>query len=170
MEVIPIDANALEELFNKQIELGATDAFEAFDDALQDTPTLQCAECQNYDAAFDCHPSCPDCERLLSLNILRDEIYNDAVAHGLWMDTDGPMRCASLIDGEVQELFEEAGNVLDVRVDGGDETEVWAAYCEELADVIITGFSVAGKLGIDIDAAIRRKMEINRGRPWKHGK
>ena len=23
---------------------------------------------------------------------------------------------------------------------------------------------------IDIDAAIRRKMEINKGRPWKHGK
>ena len=107
---------------------------------------------------------------ILSLNTLRDEIYQDAVAHGLWMDTDGPMRCASQIDGEVQELFEEAGNVLDVRVDGGDETEVWAAYCEELADVIITGFSVAGHLGIDIDAAIRRKMEINKSRPWKHGK
>ena len=28
----------------------------------------------------------------------------------------------------------------------------------------------AGKLGIDIDAAIRRKMEINKARPWKHGK
>ena len=106
----------------------------------------------------------------LSLNTLRDAIYQDAVAHGLWMDTDGPMRCASQIDGEVQELFEEAGNVLDVRVDGGDETEVWAAYCEELADVIITGFSVAGKLGIDIDAEIRRKMEINKTRPWKHGR
>ena len=170
MEVRPIDANVLEALFNKQIELGATDAFDAFDDALQDTPTLQCGECHNYDAAFDCRSSCANCERTLSLNTLRDEIYQDAVAHGLWMDTDGPMRCASQIDGEVQELFEEAGNVLDVRVDGGDETEVWAAYCEELADVIITGFSVAGKLGIDIDAAIRRKMEINKNRPWKHGK
>ena len=106
----------------------------------------------------------------LSLNTLRDAIYQDAVAHGLWMDTDGPMRCASQIDGEVQELFEEAGNVLDVRADGGDETEVWTAYCEELADVIITGFSAAGKLGIDIDAAIRRKMEINKTRPWKHGR
>lgn len=106
----------------------------------------------------------------LSLNTLRDEIYADAVAHGLWLDTDGPMRCASQIDGEVRELFEEAGNVLDVRVDGGDETKAWAAYCEELADIIITCFSAAGKLGIDIDAAISRKMEINKGRPWKHGK
>ena len=44
------------------------------------------------------------------------------------------------------------------------------AYTEELADVIIASLSVAGKLGIDIDAAVRGKMEINRARPWKHGK
>ena len=43
-------------------------------------------------------------------------------------------------------------------------------FCEELADVIITALSVAGNLGIDIDAAVRGKMEINRVRPWKHGK
>lgn len=39
-----------------------------------------------------------------------------------------------------------------------------------MADVIIASLSVSGKLGIDIDAAVRRKMEINRSRPWKHGK
>lgn len=44
------------------------------------------------------------------------------------------------------------------------------AFSEELADVVIMCFSVAGKLDIDIDAEIRRKMEINRQRPWKHGK
>ena len=43
-------------------------------------------------------------------------------------------------------------------------------YVEELADVIIASLSVAGKLGIDIDAAVKRKMEINKARPWKHGK
>ena len=157
MEVIPIDANALIDKLEgiNPIDYGAMSSYETHAgarDALSD--------------AVQCVNAAP----ILSLNTLRDEIYQDAVAHGLWMDTDGPMRCASQIDGEVQELFEEAGNVLDVRVDGGDETEVWAAYCEELADVIITGFSVAGHLGIDIDAAIRRKMEINKGRAWKHSK
>ena len=44
------------------------------------------------------------------------------------------------------------------------------AYTDELADVIIASLSVAGKLGIDIDAAVRSKMEINKARPWKHGK
>lgn len=46
-----IDAEELEGLFNKQIEQGATDAFDAFDDALQDTPTVdaevvvRCKDC-----------------------------------------------------------------------------------------------------------------------------
>lgn len=49
-----IDAEELEGLFNKQIEQGATDAFDAFDDALQDTPTVdaevvvRCKDCKYY--------------------------------------------------------------------------------------------------------------------------
>lgn len=35
-----IDAEELERLFNAQIERGATDAFDAFDDALQDATTV----------------------------------------------------------------------------------------------------------------------------------
>ena len=53
---------------------------------------------------------------------------------------------------------------LDAASDDGEK------YAEELSDVIIAALSVAGKLGIDIDAAVRRKMEINKARPWKHGK
>lgn len=46
-----IDAEELECLFNEQIEHGATDAFDAFNDALQDTPTVdaevvvRCKDC-----------------------------------------------------------------------------------------------------------------------------
>lgn len=104
-------------------------------------------------------------EKRTSLNTLRDAIYDDAVAHGLW-ETDGDgekfypgiMRCwaAYVIRKEVFEL-----------VDASDDEE---AYAEELADVIIASLSVAGKLSIDIDVAVRRKMEINKSRPWKHGK
>ena len=48
-----IDAEELEGLFNKQIEQGATDAFDAFDDALQDTPAVdaevvvRCKDCKH---------------------------------------------------------------------------------------------------------------------------
>jgi NTP pyrophosphatase (non-canonical NTP hydrolase) len=41
---------------------------------------------------------------------------------------------------------------------------------EEIADTIIMCLSAAGYLSIDIDAAVKAKMEINKGRPWKHGK
>lgn len=48
-----IDAEELERLFNAQIEQGATDAFDAFDDALQDAltidavPVVRCKDCKH---------------------------------------------------------------------------------------------------------------------------
>jgi NTP pyrophosphatase (non-canonical NTP hydrolase) len=39
----------------------------------------------------------------------------------------------------------------------------------ELADVLIRVFDFAGKEGIDLDAALRTKMEYNKGRPHMHG-
>ena len=110
--------------------------------------------------------------KTLTLNTLRDEIYSDAVKHGLWEIEDtirfseeqhGLRRevaerhvCAAMIAGE---LFELDGESIK-----GD------AYAEELADVIIMSMSVAGYLGIDVHEAVMRKMAINRERPWKHGK
>lgn len=80
-------------------------------------------------------------EKRTSLNTLRDAIYEDAVAHGLWDDVEDYM-----------------------------PADCMSEFCEALANAIISSLSVAGYLGIDIDAAVRRKMEINKGRPWKHGK
>jgi NTP pyrophosphatase (non-canonical NTP hydrolase) len=99
------------------------------------------------------------------LNALRDEIYQDAVAHGLWEDEDGIdwyHESHSMIKCEVDELYDSIEDIVNGH---GDEH-----FAEELADVIIMSMSVAGKLGIDIDAAIRRKLEFNKQRPWKHGK
>ena len=80
-------------------------------------------------------------EARISLNTLRDAIYEDAVKHGLWDDVEDYM-----------------------------PADCMSAFCEVLANDIIASLSVAGKLGIDIDAAVRRKMEINKAMPWKHGK
>ncbi|MGN0776037.1 MAG: MazG-like family protein [Candidatus Ventricola sp.] len=98
--------------------------------------------------------------KTVSLNDLRDAIYWDAVAHGLWDGDTIRWECAALIRSEVDELLCESTNWED---DG-------TAFAEGLSDVIIMSLSVAGKLGIDIDAAVKRKMEINKRRPWKHGK
>ena len=87
------------------------------------------------------------------LNLLRDLVHSDAVAHGLW-ENESAYQCAERIADEVDELM--------------DSTSYPKHYAEELADVIIISLSVAGHLGIDIDAEVRRKIEINRDRPWKH--
>lgn len=118
-------------------------------------------------------------EKRTSLNTLRDAIYEDAVAHGLWESTDYTVReiidehksCGTPCANHDELLRCYAMDSIRKEV---DELEMASAseeaYSEELADVIIMCMSVAGKLGIDIDAAVKRKMEINKRRPWKHGK
>ena len=113
-----------------------------------------------------------------SLNTLRDAIYEDAVAHGLWEKTDYTVKeCieAARQEGEPadQEEMMRGWAMETIRREVNELEDASAdaeAYAEELADVIIASLSVAGKMGIDIDAAVRRKMEINKARPWKHGK
>ena len=40
----------------------------------------------------------------------------------------------------------------------------------EFADLLIRVFDTCGHYGIDLEGAIREKMEFNRTRPYKHGK
>ncbi|WP_417405372.1 hypothetical protein [Hominenteromicrobium sp.] len=119
------------------------------------------------------------------LNELRNVIYDDAVKHGLW---DGGYLCKTLMsndclrDSGILQIYKivntekEAKRVnatLRVFLENQELLESVLEedhFTEELADVIITALSAAGYLGIDIDKAVREKMEINRGREWRHGK
>lgn len=120
-----------------------------------------------------------------NLNELRNEIYDDAAAHGLWEESyflKTLMNSDAMIGSGFLRIYKIANTEQETR-------RVNAAICvflesqellesvleedhfaEELADVIITALSAAGYLGIDIDKAVREKMEINRGREWRHGK
>ena len=102
----------------------------------------------------------------ITLNTLRDAIYEDAVAHGLW-DKDEDYMPTDCVDFIKDEVFELDCAAMDWEDDVCNDN---SAFCDELSDVIIMCLSVSGCLGIDIDAAVRRKMEINKARPWKHGK
>ena len=64
--------------------------------------------------------------------------------------------CALLIRDEAQEA-----------IDASDDR---THYAEELADVVIMTLSAAAYLGIDIGSEVKRKMQINQGRPYRHGK
>lgn len=150
--VRPIDANALIDKLESinPVDYGAMSSYETHNgarDALSD--------------AVRYVNDAPD----ISLNTLRDEIYEDAVAHGLWdADMTYPLDdLCELINDELKELAEAAD---DYEYKSGTMDR----FCEELADMVIMSMSVAGLHGIDIDAAIKRKMEINQRRPWKHRK
>lgn len=110
-----------------------------------------------------------------NLNKLRDRIYADAVAHGLWEHSGGQyayLAGAKLILGEAFELLEEAYRLdLYLRMDGistEDGSYRWHAFMMELADVIISCLSVCGEMQLNADAIVGEKMEINHGRSWKH--
>lgn len=109
-----------------------------------------------------------------NLNDLRDAIYADAVAHGLWNEADNYYTSALKVKGEATELVTAA-----IKVQMCDKLKAPLCHDEfmqayqhdyemELADCIIMALSVAGKLGIDIDAAMKEKMEVNRKRAWQH--
>ena len=141
MDIRPIDANALEQ--HKRIVTEPMDGYKIAYAAIpahrvEDMPTL-------------------------SLNTLRDEIYQDAVSHGLWDWAEAYQHMPDLRDSSVDLI---RGEVCELEIECGSAE----LYAEELADVIIVSLSVAGRLGIDIDAAIRNKMAVNKTRPWKHGK
>jgi NTP pyrophosphatase (non-canonical NTP hydrolase) len=97
---------------------------------------------------------CKECNRVAS-------------EHGWWDDDHGdsdPMSQyvyatkLALISSEVSEAIE------DLRAN--DMTH----FGEELADIAIRLFDLSVQLDVDLDMEIKRKMEINKGRPYKHGK
>lgn len=115
----------------------------------------------------------------MNLNNLRDEAYADAVAHGLWEDADEFAETFAEDETDENERetrkkfskWYEAAKVVWLETEEmltAVENYDYAGAVEELADAVIICMSAAGYLGIDIAKAVRRKMEINKGRPWKH--
>ena len=43
-------------------------------------------------------------------------------------------------------------------------------FNEEIADTFIRLFDICGSIGINIEDEIEKKMEVNKQRPFKHGK
>ena len=99
----------------------------------------------------------------LSLNTLRDAIYQDAVEHGLFEDFDkikDPVRKRRRL---AMRIMEEAAEMYAAA----DDPE---HYAEEAADVTIMTGDVCGYLDMDWHGAVMDKIAFNKTRPWKHGK
>lgn len=107
------------------------------------------------------------------INRLAGDIHRDADEHGLWDDFREAMQrfenredSARLSALRYYATGVVAGEVSEMRSACEDK----AHYAEEMADVFIALLSTAEELGVNLGVEVVRKMEINRERPWKHGK
>lgn len=107
------------------------------------------------------------------INRLARMIHEDADRHGLWDDFREAMRrfedredSARLSALRYYATGVVSGEVSEMRSAHEDK----AHYAEEMADVLIALLSTAEELHIDLGSEVVRKMEINKRRPWKHGK
>jgi NTP pyrophosphatase (non-canonical NTP hydrolase) len=94
----------------------------------------------------------------IGINQLCKEAFDTAKSKG-WHDQPremGTILC--LIHGEVSEAMEA-----DRRGEG------WDRVTEELADVCIRIFDLCGSLNLNLEKAIKEKMEYNKSRSYKHG-
>ena len=102
-------------------------------------------------------------EEARAIDVLVLDAHGNAEEKGFWEDVRPNdkrhvLSLLALIGTEVSEAVEA------VRRDDP------ANFAEELADICIRVFDVAGGMKISLGEEIERKMEINAERPRKHGK
>lgn len=108
------------------------------------------------------------------LNLLGTWFHQVAKAKGWWKGKAGiPEKKLLLMHSEISEGVEELRS-------GRSQTEVYFKKDKngqmkpegvpiEMADLIIRALDYCSKYGIDIDRAVRVKMEFNDNRPYRHG-
>ena len=138
----------------------------------------KCVTCRYNTNDYICHPNCSGCDGsshyegrkrdMTGFNEVAKEIHKNAVAHGWWDETRTFPEIVALIHSELSEALEEYRSnhgVTEVYQEAGKPEGVPI----ELADAIIRILDYCGYAGIDIDAAVERKHEYNKTRPYRHG-
>ena len=103
----------------------------------------------------------------LTLADMQFRAWDNSEKHGFHDNVDVPTKLM-LIVSEAAEAMEDhrKGAVVETTTESGKPI----GLPSELADIIIRVGDLAGILGVDLQAAVIRKMAYNETRPFKHGK
>jgi len=93
-----------------------------------------------------------------SLNKMAELCHSVAKEKGFWDQERNIGEALMLVVTEIAEAME------------GYRHQDQDNFREELADAFIRLLDLCGGLGIDIEAEIAKKYEVNKSRPYKHGK
>ena len=117
---------------------------------------------------------------MTDLNTLRDLIHENAVAHGWWEKERSFAEVVALCHSELSEALEEDRSggfmeyvVAEKRIETDPENFLGRkpeGVAVEMADCLIRILDWFGHEKLDACAIVARKMEYNKGRPYKHGK
>ena len=108
----------------------------------------------------------------MKLNKLAEEIFKNAVKKGFWskkISTKVIPEKLALVHSEISEVLEEYRN-------GHSPTEIYIKEGKpegipiEIADAVIRLLDICAAYDINIENAIKIKMDFNKRRPYKHGK
>lgn len=103
------------------------------------------------------------------------KIANEHGFEVIWERPEGPMNPIE----KLMKIVSECGEAMEAYVaqtkpnDGINKIHCdnWREHFdEEMADIFVRLFHMVGDLNIDIEEALRKKMEYNKTRPKKHGK
>lgn len=112
----------------------------------------------------------------MTLYELVNAAYENSKAHGFHdgEETDPKIpEKLCLIHAEVSEALEhyrEGNDGFPIQTIWTRDSQKPDGFAVELADIVIRIGDLCGALGIDLESAVKVKMEYNKSRPFKHGK
>lgn len=107
------------------------------------------------------------------LNQLCKQAHENAKKKGWWDAEKSFGELIALVHSELSEALEEyrKGNAPNeiIYLVGHGQPDKPEGIPIELADVLIRIFDLCGRYGIDLNEAVKIKMEYNKKRTWRHG-